>query len=224
MASVPKFPPYVNGYGGISKILTKIKTASVPTKFTRDFLSTILGLKSSSYHAMIPFLKRLGFIDQANTPTQRYKDFRSDNKSGFVMAKAIKEAYPDIYKGNEYAHQLPKNELIDLVATVTGAAKDDAAMMSVVNTFVELNKFATFDVSDIPDEIGDPVEEEEEMEEEESVTPKTKAPPVKLNGDKVKFGISYTINLNLPATAEVKVFDAIFKSLKRNLLDDQSIQ
>jgi hypothetical protein len=32
------------------------------------------------------------------------------------------------------------------------------------------------------------------------------------------FGISYTINLNLPATTDVEVFNAIFKSLKENIL------
>jgi len=32
--------------------------------------------------------------------------------------------------------------------------------------------------------------------------------------------LGYTINLNLPATSEVAVFNAIFKSLKDNLLKD----
>ena len=216
---IAKYPPYVNGYGGISKLLNKIKTASVPAKVTRDFLSTVLGLKSSSYHAMIPFLKRLGFIDQTNAPTQRYKDFRSGSKSGFVMAKAIKESYADIYQGNEYAHQLSKNDLIDLVATLTGAAKDDSAVVTVVATFAELIKFASFDISDIPEEIG-----EIEDEEDPSAVPETRTSYDSSSGSKVKFGISYTINLNLPASTEVKVFDAIFRSLKKNLLDDQSIQ
>jgi len=212
-----KYPPYVNAYGGISKLLAKIKIASVPGKFTRDFLSTVLGLKSSSYHAMIPLFKRLGLIDQGTVPTQRYKDFRSESKSGFVMAKTIKEAYSDIYNGNEYAHQLDKGQLIDLVATITGAAKDDAAVIAVVGTFMELVKFASFDVSDIPEEIGETKEEEDE----EIVSKENK---INTNRGKVNFGMSYTINLNLPATTEVKVFDAIFKSLKKNLLDDQSIQ
>ncbi len=213
-----KYPPYVNAYGGINKLLNKIRIASVPGKFTRDFLSTVLGLKSSSYHAMIPLFKRLGLIDQGNVPTQRYKDFRSESKSGFVMAKTIKEAYADIYKGNEYAHQLDKAQLIDLVATITGAAKDDAAVLAVVGTFMELIKFASFDVNDIPEEIGGEVGEEYE----EDIAPKENK--ININKGKVNFGISYTINLNLPATTEVKVFDAIFKSLKKNLLDDQSIQ
>jgi hypothetical protein len=30
--------------------------------------------------------------------------------------------------------------------------------------------------------------------------------------------LSYTINLNLPETSDVEVFNAIFKSLKENLL------
>jgi hypothetical protein len=31
-------------------------------------------------------------------------------------------------------------------------------------------------------------------------------------------GLSYTINLHLPATSEIAVFNAIFKSLRENLL------
>lgn len=205
-----KYPPYVNAYGNLSKLLGKIKIASVPTKVTRDFLSTVLGLKSSSYQPMIPLLKKLGFIDQANIPTQRYKDFRSDTKSGFVMAKALKETYKDIYQANEYAHQLSKKELNDIVITTTGASKEDKSVAAVVGTFQELAKHATFDISEIPEEIGG-------EPEEEGISEPTKS-------GRLKFGISYTINLNLPATTEIKVFDAIFKSLKKNIIDNQSLE
>ena len=34
--------------------------------------------------------------------------------------------------------------------------------------------------------------------------------------------LSYTINLNLPATTDVAVFNAIFKSLKEHLLKDSN--
>jgi hypothetical protein len=69
-----EYPPYVNGYGGIASLFKKIKEAAIPTKFTVDFMTTALGLKSSSYRAMIPLLKRLGFIDQANVPTEAYRN------------------------------------------------------------------------------------------------------------------------------------------------------
>jgi hypothetical protein len=67
------YPAYVNAYNGIPTLFQKIKTAAVPPKFTVDFLSTVLDMKSSSYRAMIPLLKKLGFIDAANVPTQAYK-------------------------------------------------------------------------------------------------------------------------------------------------------
>ena len=36
--------------------------------------------------------------------------------------------------------------------------------------------------------------------------------------DKTPLKLSYTINLNLPATTEIEVSNAIFKSLRENLL------
>ena len=42
-----------------------------------------------------------------------------------------------------------------------------------------------------------------------------------VSSEKVKLGISYTINLNLPATTEIEVFNAIFKSLKNNIIDGE---
>jgi hypothetical protein len=37
---------------------------------------------------------------------------------------------------------------------------------------------------------------------------------------KIGFNLGYTINLNLPATSDPAVFNAIFKSLKEHLLRD----
>ena len=36
-----------------------------------------------------------------------------------------------------------------------------------------------------------------------------------------QLGISYTINLNLPATTEIEVFNSIFKALKEHILHEQ---
>lgn len=96
-----KYPPYVNSYGQLSKLFAEIKKASVPPKFTQDFMASMLGLKSSSYRAMIPLLKNLGFLDQGNVPTQDYKDFRDDTRSGAVLAKRIKETCPNLFTARE---------------------------------------------------------------------------------------------------------------------------
>ena len=214
-----KYPPYVNAYGNLSKLLGKIRIASVPSKVTNDYISTVLGLKSSSYRATIPLLKKLGFLDSASVPTQRYKDFRSDRKSGFILAKSLKDAYADLYQAHEYVHKLDKNDLTDIVATVTGASKDDSALKAVVGTFLELVKHASFDVEDIPDgAVDDGDEDSDEIDDETISDDEGEGQKQKLK--KTKFGISYTVNLNLPATTEVKVFDAIFKSLRKHILDE----
>jgi hypothetical protein len=132
---MPDYPPYVNAYGGISKLFSKIREAAVPIKFSQDFMSTMLDLKSSSYRAMIPLLKRLGFIDQANVPTQAYKDFREDSLSGAIMAEQLKSAYKDLFAANEFAYKLDKKELQAKVKSMLGVAEDDSNIPSVAPLF-----------------------------------------------------------------------------------------
>lgn len=196
--------PYVNAYGQIPKLFVEIAKASVPPKFTNDFMYSKLGLKSHSYSPMIPLLKKLGFLDQGNVPTQNYKDYRDDSKSKAVMAKCIKESYRALFEASEYAYELQKDELTSKVKTVTGFADDSSALAAIVGTFIELCKLADFEAK-----VTDKKTKEEvfvkEVQEKISST---------------KLGISYTINLNLPATTEMEVFNAIFKSLKENILNE----
>jgi len=211
MPTQSEYPPYVNGHGGIPKLFAKIKEAAVPPKFTQDFVSTVLDLKSSSYRAMIPLLKRLGFVDAANVPTQAYKDFREDSLSGAVMAERLRDAYKGLLDASEYAYKLERKELQSKLKSLLGAAEDDANIPSVAATFLELSKLAKWDGAapklkkEIPERAkGGGVEAQREPNREEL--------------SKGRFGLSYTINLNLPATTEIEVFNAIFKSLRENLL------
>jgi hypothetical protein len=200
-----EYPPYVDAYGQLKELFKRIKEASVPPKFTQDFLSTVLNLKSSSYRPMVPFLKRMGFLDQANVPTKIYSEFRDESKSKIIIAQQIKSAYSKLYSAHSYAHKLKKEEIIAKLASVLGTSKDDKTLPKVASTFLELVKLADFEGT---------VEEEAETEQKESASPPTPTavvPPTKL-------GLSYTINLNLPATPDIEVFNAIFKALKENLL------
>jgi hypothetical protein len=209
MASQSEYPPYVNGYGGIPKLFAKIKEAAVPPKFTQDFINTALDLKSSSYRAMTPLLKRLGFIDGANVPTQAYKDFREDSLSGTIMAERLREAYKGLFGASEYAYKLDKKALQAKLKSLLGAAEDDQNIQYIASTFLELSKLAAWDgaAPKLKKEISEPVKGgsvEAERQREEF-----------FNG---RLRLSYTINLNLPATTEIEVFNAIFKSLRENLL------
>lgn len=211
MAASPEYPPYVNGHGGIPKLFAKIKEAAVPPKFSQDFIATVLGLKSSSYRAMIPLLKRLGFIDAANVPTQAYKDFREDSLSGTIMAERLRQAYDGLFGANEYVYKLDKKGLQSKLRVLLGAAEDDANIPYVAGTFSELSKLAKWDQA--------APKSKKEMPEPAkggaAETERERSQPESFSG---RLGLSYTINLNLPATTEIEVFNAIFKSLRENLL------
>lgn len=205
-----EYPPYVNAYNGIATLFKKIKTAAVPPKFTVDFLSTVLDLKSSSYRAMIPLLKKLGFIDPANVPTQAYKDFREDSSSGAVMAERLKEAYKSLFQANEYAWKLNKEDLTSKLRSLTGAAEDDQYIPSVAGTFLALSKLARWEGG------LSKRKEPEEADADEGGNGNSGRKREEFADGRLR--LSYTINLNLPATTEIEVFNAIFKSLRENLL------
>lgn len=204
-----EYLPYVQGYGGIQKLFEAIRRASVPPKFTQDFLASKLGLKSTSFRAMIPFLKRIGFLDQNNVPTKEYKEFRgSETQAKRVMAQLVKEAYGPLYEANEYAHELEKNEIVSNLRQMTGAGTDDRIIPAVAASFLELCKLSDFEDVEPDDDLAD-------LEVEKPEADSRPQPSEKRH----KVGFSYTINLNLPATTEVEVFNAIFKSLKQHILD-----
>lgn len=209
MPATSEYPPYVNGYGGIPKLFAKIKEAAVPTKFSQDFMNTVLDLKSSSFRAMIPLLKRLGFIDQANVPTQAYKDYREDSLSGPIMAERLRESYKSLFDASEYAYRLDRKELQGKLKSLLGTAEDDPNITFVAATFMELAKLAKWDSS------------VQRAKKQDSAGAAESEDGRKRNQDNFvggHLGLSYTINLNLPATTEIEVFNAIFKSLRENLL------
>jgi Family of unknown function (DUF5343) len=209
------YPPYVTGYGSIDELFRQIRQAAVPPKFTQDYMTSVLGMKSSSHRALIPLLKKLGFIDQSNVPTEAYRLFRDREKSQTVMAQQLKLTYSDIYQTHEYAHELTREELLAKLRTLTGAAEDDRNIAAVAATFLELKKLADFSGEELDNSVQTQLQEQSKQSEAE------KHSEVKMPSHKTRqanFGISYTINLNLPATNDIEVFNAIFKALKENIL------
>jgi hypothetical protein len=216
------YPPYVNAYGKIKSLFDGIKKAAVPQKFTQDFLSTMLGFQSSSDRALLSLLKRLGFLDEANNPTQAYKDYRDESRSKTVMAIQVKKAYSDLFSANEYANKLDKGKVIEILKRVTGVGEDDQRLDYAAATFLGLVFLSDFEAKDleIPKKV---IIEEKKILSNPPQQPIQQYPrrePMELPKPH-QFGFSYTINLNLPETTDIEVFNAIFKSLKENILNEK---
>ncbi len=200
--------PYVPSYGLIGKVFTKIKSAATPSRFTQDFLATKLAMTGGSARSLVPFLKRIGFLGTDGAPSERYKRFRNPSESGTAAAEALKTGYHALYEINESAHELSDRDLRGLVVQVTGLEPESGTVKAIIGSFKAVKAAATFDGV---------VEEDESRDESEHAPPSPPAPG-QATPHTTKLGLSYTINLNLPATSDIAVFNAIFKSLKEHLL------
>lgn len=206
-----KKPPYITATGLVSKILDKIKVAATPDRFTQDYLATELGFGGGSAKAFIPLAKRIGLIASDGSPTEIYKQFRSTNSSTSkaAIAKAIKTGYADLYSRNEYVHSLSRADLEGLVIELTGLEKGHATIRAIVGTFEALKNYADFSAKS-------KAEDDTKQNSTENIVI-----PGGGNGsdeEDLKFNLSYTINIVLPKTDDIAVFNAIFRSLKDNLL------
>lgn len=188
----------------LGDILNKVKEAQQPERFTQDFLKTVLGFPKASAMKFIGVAKSLGFLSSDGKPTERYARFRNETQSGRAMAEGIKQAYPELYARNEYVHKLNRKELGDLVVEVTGLEKNHVSVKRICSTFETLKKFASFDAAATP------------ARAEKAPEPPT--PPALPEDDNVELNLSYTINLVLPKSDDVAVFNAIFKSLREHLI------
>jgi len=198
--------PYVNNYGKLPELFEAIIHAPEPSKFTHEILQKILGRQSPSDRPMISFLKRLGFLDEGNIPTSSYKAYRDKDKSKVIMAKCIKSAYAEVYATHENLHDLQKDQIVEKFKIVTGLGSDNKVLGAIVGSFIALVDLADFTPTT-------PVDVKPLLESESNVDDTEDKEPDLLK----KIGFSYTINLNLPATTDPRVYNAIFKSLRENI-------
>ena len=203
---------YTQAYGVLGEFFSKIRDAQAPDKFGHQNLKD-LGYKSNNHRPFIPLMKSLGFLSSDGSPTQRYHDYRNHSKSKEIMGDALKEAYSDIF----LIKSSPTEKDRDLVQGKFKSyhnASDNVAKLHT-NTF-----YALLDIADLNHDIKPKVVVEAKPEEKTSSTKSkpeaTTLPPI-LPASTV--GLHYNIQIHLPATKDVEVYNAIFKSLKDHLID-----
>lgn len=205
--------PYLTSQKRVKACLDKIKEASTPEKFNITFINEKLDMKGGTASSLPPLLKRIGFVGTDGAPTDWYKEFRNPTLSGQVAFKALKHAYNDLFEVNENAHKKGDSDLKGIVAQVTGLDHDNPIINHIVGTFKTIKSYASF--KEPPTVV---VVEPEDNSTDSNNGSNNQIPPP--SGGAVGLNIGYNINLNLPATPDIAVFDAIFKSLKENLLKE----
>lgn len=194
--------PYMISNNKISSIINKIQQAARPAKFTQEVLKN-LGFTSTNDRAFIPLAKRLGFLADDGTPTALYDQLKDKTTTKTILASQIKALYSELYAINVEIHKAPEAEIKGAISRVTGKGED--GVNRIYNTFKALCNNADFN--------GDVTAEELVKEDcPENDIPLTSSLP------QITPQFHYNVQIHLPATTDISVYNAIFKSLKDNLL------
>jgi hypothetical protein len=201
--------PYVTAPGNIEKALKGIQTAATPESVSQDFVKTILQIKGGSGNQITAYLKKIGFANADGTPSDIYKKFRNPSTAGKAAADALRYGYAPLFVRNEYMYKLSDEDLRGLVIEETGQGDDSNTVPLILAAIKALKKFAKWTPSETEGAQGtelvtQPVPPEAKQAASRSAT--------------LGLNLSYTINLNLPVTSDIAVFNAIFKSIRDNLL------
>lgn len=212
---IPGNLPYTTTPGKFKEILDAVIMAERPPKFSGDFMESVLGFSGGSARSIPPILKRMGYLTSDGTPTDLYAKFKSDSARSGAALQGLKAAFSEIFRKNEYAHRANEGSVKDIIVEITGLNKSDAVVRAIYGTFDALRSYVNANEV-LPKGDEGRNEDVDESEEKDTSRRTGGAGPKSL-------GLTYNINIVLPETTNVQVFNAIFESVKRNLLrgDDE---
>lgn len=202
--------PYIVSNNKIGPILARVRSAAKPERFTRETLQ-MWGFAASNDRAMVGILKELGFLNESNVPTQHYDRLRDPNDAPYVLAERMRDAYSEIFAIDDNIANAPESEIKGAMSRVTG--KEDETIKRYYSTFKTLAALANFDPKPARGNKADKKDEEKEKEERKSDQIKVEDS----RPDRRRSDFHYNIQIHLPVTTDITVYNAIFKSLKENL-------
>ncbi len=208
--------------------LEALRTARSPERFTFKFVED-LGFKSTNDRLFIPLLKALGFVDENGVPKQRYFDFLDDNRWQHILADGMQEAYEDLFRLNKKAHTLSRTDLAGKIRSLTQGKYSDVVINNMTKTFAELAKLANFERPRVESHAPtDGPAATKDNKQTGDVSPAAIDLPQdshehlavdrRISHNRGIDGLTYRIEIVLPAHRDKAVYDAIFRSLKEHLL------
>jgi hypothetical protein len=206
---------YVQVYGQLGDVFHHLAQAQAPEKFTVQYLKD-LGFASTNFRAVVPLLKALGFLSDDGVPTGRYHEYRNTALSKQVMAAALRDAYGDLFTIRANPTAADRKLIEGKFRSAHNASPNTAKLMA--STFYALLEMADLSLATPPKNEDTKPEKEPEREMEAPLPPK-REPAADTAPSHQRPTFHYNIEIHLPATKDVEVFNAIFKSLREHLLE-----
>lgn len=208
---------YLQTTKNLQSVINSLVSAKAPDRFTNKFLED-LGFKSTNDRLYIGVFKALGLLDESGAPTQRYHQFLDQSETGKVLALGIQEAYDDLFALRKDAQKLSIDEIKGKLKTLTQGQKSDNILTLMANTFKALCEAA-----DWTSTVSQPNKEPMNASNADMVYKPKENPLTEDNVPNQSFkdgrmNLHYNIQIHLPETTNMAVYDAIFQSLKKHLL------
>jgi Family of unknown function (DUF5343) len=210
--TVPDSYAYIISNNKIDPIFARIRSAAKPERFSRDTLNT-WGFTASNDRAMVSVMKMLGFINEAGAPTEYYDRLRDPTDWRYALADRMRSAYSDLFAIDSNMNTAPEGEVKGAISRITG--KDEESVGRYFSTFKTLASLGRFEPK--PSRASDALKP---GPVEEPAAPAAKAktePPAEEPTHRRRSEYHYNIQIHLPVTTDISVYNAIFKSLKENL-------
>lgn len=215
-------PVYLVSVRNLFNFLEALRHAQAPEKVGLRFIEE-LGFTSTNDRLFIPLLKAMKFLDDAGKPSARYHAFLDDTQWANVLAEGVKDAYPDLFRVNRHANELPRDQLTGKIKSLSEGKISAAVLGNTVKTFLELVKHADF--SGTP--TADPLPPPELADAEQPAEKDNDSPRVDRSREENRYAIGvdnggptlvYRIEIVLPAVRDQAIYDAIFRSAKEHLI------
>ncbi len=207
---IPGGLPYTSSPGVLRRVLEKIPTSEKPGVFTADFLGTVMEATGGASRPIIPILKATGLLNQTGAPTELYAQFQTEAGRPAAALQALRNGFGEIFRRNQYAHKADEAALIDVIVAITGLPKKEGIVRYILTTFQAFQEYAKLARED-----AKPDEQSNADQFRDQIPP---ADHGKFDGGGGRLQLAYNINVVLPETTNVEVYNSIFRSLKANLL------
>jgi hypothetical protein len=146
----------------------------------------------------------MGFLTSDGSPTDLYTSFRTDGSRSSAAYAGLKNAFGELFQRNEFIHKTNEAETRDHIVAVTGLTKNDVYVNYIWSTFKAVRDFISGDPATQPK--GEP----------SAAHIDTPNPPTSSVSGRV--GLVNNINIVLPESTNITVYNLIFQSLRANLL------
>jgi hypothetical protein len=206
---------YLASAKNLPEIFQQIVKGTAPENFNIEHLKGI-GFTSSNDRAVIPLLKDLGFLSDSGAPTERYHAYRAGGyEARAVLGQALMDAYQDVFHINSNPTEADRDAIIGKFKSAHNATDRVAELQAA--TFYALLKLA--DLKAAREKKGESTlkRQIEDAGLGDSKLGEARGDQSKRDGIPLRFG--YNIEVHLPATKEIEVYHAIFRSLKENILE-----